>query len=65
MKNFQFSVTTKNGFLHISDYELQVDVTESKEGYLVEDRCTGVVLARNVSLSVAHHTATQYRQTHR
>jgi len=62
----QFSVTINNGFLHISDHELQVDVTGCREdGYTVEDQHTGAVLARNVPLNVAYHTATQYRQVYR
>lgn len=65
MENFQMSVSIKNGFLHLSDHDLQVEVTGSKDGYLVEDQRTGAVLARNVSLRAAYHAATQYRQMHR
>ena len=64
MQNIQWSMTIKEGFLHINDYELQVDVIGSKDGYLIEDQRTGRVLACNVSLSVAYRTATQYRKTH-
>ncbi len=67
MEYTQFSVTAENDFsiIHVSDSELQVDITRSKEGYLVEDRCTGEVLARNASQREAYQAATQYRQNHR